>query len=289
MTDKDSSPLGPVDVEITSKEEAVALVRENALQKEAGQTEQGCCKGEDATEGGCCKDQPETTQKQANQMENKTDGCCKDQPAAEKTDDCCKNKATTDTARANEESCCKDKAGTQNPAPTGNPTDGSAAASSTVNNSAAAATAATAAATTLQNSARTSAKEKTRIVASPRTIILSALTDLVLVAIFAFIGRRSHGLELNALAILQTAWPFIAGLALSWILARIYAEPISPIRAGIALWLGTALIGLGLRGLTGGGLALAFVIVALTVLGAFLLGWRLIAALTLKLQKHAKK
>ena len=108
------------------------------------------------------------------------------------------------------------------------------------------------------------------------------LVDVVLVIVFCAIGRRSHD-EANALTgLLTTAWPFLGGLALGWIaneaLYRNKSLPASVVPAGIVIWLCTLVGGMLLRVVSGQGTAFSFILVAATVLGVFLLGWRAIYA-----------
>lgn len=108
------------------------------------------------------------------------------------------------------------------------------------------------------------------------------LVDVVLVIVFCAIGRRSHD-EANALTgLLTTAWPFLGGLALGWIaneaLYRNKSLPASVVPAGIVIWLCTLVGGMLLRVVSGQGTAFSFILVAATVLGVFLLGWRAVYA-----------
>lgn len=103
--------------------------------------------------------------------------------------------------------------------------------------------------------------------------------DLVAVTAFAAIGRASHAEAGAAAAILMTAWPFLAGLALGWAGARVVSgrSPLT-VRDAIPVWLSTVAIGMVLRALTGRGTAVSFIIVASIATGALLLGWRALAA-----------
>jgi len=56
--------------------------------------------------------------------------------------------------------------------------------------------------------------------------------------------------------------------------ARAWARPGRVWPSGIVVWLSTVVVGMLLRRLTGDGTAASFVVVALVVLGVFLLGWR---------------
>ena len=107
-----------------------------------------------------------------------------------------------------------------------------------------------------------------------RTNVQAFLFDVVLIGIFAILGRRSHTLGVTLGGIAETAWPFLAGLAVTWLIALAWRAPLSPIRTGLPLWVGTVTIGLFLRVLTGAGTALPFVLVTIATLGAMLVGWR---------------
>lgn len=123
---------------------------------------------------------------------------------------------------------------------------------------------------------------------SSRTIGLALLCDAALIVLFAGLGRSEHSRDATLLGLFETAWPFLAGLAAMWLIVRAAKRPLAIVRTGIPLWLGTVAIGMGLRLLTGSGAALAFVAVATVTLAVFLLGWRGIAALTLRLRRPAQ-
>jgi len=101
--------------------------------------------------------------------------------------------------------------------------------------------------------------------------------DLVLVVVFAAIGRRSHAEEGALLAVLGTAWPFLVGALVGWGVAL--AARLSPttLRGGLPIWLCTVAVGMLLRAVTGAGTAFSFVLVATTALALFLLLPRLVA------------
>ena len=111
-----------------------------------------------------------------------------------------------------------------------------------------------------------------------RTAILACVADVVLVTVFVLIGRASHD-ENPVLGAFVTLWPFLAGLVLGWLALRAWRAPLAVVRTGIPLWLATVVIGMLLRALSDQGTQFAFIIVATLVVGAFLLGWRGIAAL----------
>lgn len=111
-------------------------------------------------------------------------------------------------------------------------------------------------------------------------LVLGLAVDLVVVVVFATIGRASHKESLSVAGIAETAWPFLVGLLVAWLITRAWRAPARILPIGLLVWGWTAVIGLALRVASGQGIQLAFVIVATVVLGLFLLGWRLVARFT---------
>ncbi|XAS62616.1 DUF3054 domain-containing protein [Micrococcaceae bacterium Sec5.8] len=111
-----------------------------------------------------------------------------------------------------------------------------------------------------------------------RSAVLAACADAALIVLFAAIGRDAHQRGEIITGVLSTAWPFLAGAALSWLTLRLWRSPLALWPAGVAVWLGTVTLGMLLRALTGQTVVLPFVIVALLSLGLLLLGYRLVAA-----------
>ncbi len=111
-------------------------------------------------------------------------------------------------------------------------------------------------------------------------IALAAALDVVLVLAFAALGRGQHGRAETLAGLWQTAWPFLAGLAIVWLAALVWRAPTAVLRSGLPVWIGTVALGMLLRVIfTDGGAALPFVLVATASLGIALVGWRLVAAL----------
>ena len=96
------------------------------------------------------------------------------------------------------------------------------------------------------------------------------VVDLVLVAVFAVIGRLSHYGTLTAGGWWTTAWPFLAGLLVAWAGLVVVRRPPEAVASGVAVWLGALGLGMLLRQASGQGTATAFVVVATLVLGALL-------------------
>jgi len=114
-----------------------------------------------------------------------------------------------------------------------------------------------------------------------RSRVLAAALDIACVLVFVIIGRASHAKGETLAGIASTSWPFLTGLACGWLAAglagrgRAWRHPAALAPAGVAAWLGTVIVGMVLRVLSGQGTAFAFICVALAFLGLFLLGWRL--------------
>jgi hypothetical protein len=109
---------------------------------------------------------------------------------------------------------------------------------------------------------------------SPRQIPALALAaDAVAVVVFAAIGRASHAQPDDLLGLLGTAAPFLVGLVASWATPVVRAHP-AGFKAGLAVWAGTAVVGLAVRAAFTGGLPLSFAVVTVIALGVLLLGWR---------------
>lgn len=104
--------------------------------------------------------------------------------------------------------------------------------------------------------------------------------DVLVVLVFAGVGRASHHESNPVLDALQTAWPFLVGAAIGWLVVRaVFGELPLRLRTGWPVWLCAVAGGMLLRQLTGRGTALPFIVVATIFLGVFLLGWRLVAEL----------
>lgn len=122
-----------------------------------------------------------------------------------------------------------------------------------------------------------------RAVKSPKPPTLplllgAAAADVVLILVFAAVGRDAHQRGDILTGVLLTAWPFLAGAALGWLVARAWRNPLSVRKAGLAVWLGSVAGGMALRAVTGQTVVLPFVIVALLSLGVLLVGYRLLLA-----------
>ena len=115
----------------------------------------------------------------------------------------------------------------------------------------------------------------TSVEAGPsRAAVASLAADVIAIVVFASVGRRSHAEHLTVLGILHTAWPFLAGVAVGWLLSRAWRFPAALLPTGVTVWLSTVVVGMLLRKATGEGTATSFIIVATTATAVLLLGWR---------------
>lgn len=111
-----------------------------------------------------------------------------------------------------------------------------------------------------------------------RPALTALATDLVCVVVFCTIGRRSHAEGLNLAGIAETAWPFLSGAVVGWLVSLGWRRPIAVVPTGVVVWLCTIVVGMLLRKLTSAGIAPSFIAVASISTAVLLLGWRVLAA-----------
>lgn len=107
-----------------------------------------------------------------------------------------------------------------------------------------------------------------------RQALTALATDIVLVVVFCTIGRRSHAEGLNPAGIAETAWPFLSGTLVGWLVSRGWRSPYALVPTGVVIWLATVVVGMLLRKLTSAGVAPSFIVVASISTAVLLLGWR---------------
>jgi hypothetical protein len=112
-----------------------------------------------------------------------------------------------------------------------------------------------------------------------RRTLIALLADIVSVIVFCTIGRRSHAEGLTVAGIAQTAWPFLAGAGVGWVLIGGWRRPFTVIPTGVVVWVCTVAVGMLLRKATSAGVSTSFVVVASLSTAVLLLGWRSVAAL----------
>lgn len=100
--------------------------------------------------------------------------------------------------------------------------------------------------------------------------------DVFFIVLFAAAGRRTHNENGAFVSVIETAAPFLIGLALAWALLRVWRRP-TAVLIGVAIWPITVLAGMVLRrAVWDRGTATSFVIVTTLFVGACLVGWRLL-------------
>lgn len=126
------------------------------------------------------------------------------------------------------------------------------------------------------------------VMTNSRTIpVYSALADLACVLVFVAIGRSSHNEAGSVIGFVGTAWPFVVGLAVGWVLFGAWRRPVRLVWTGVGVWGMTVAVGIALRALTAQGTEPSFVVVTTVVLAILLLGWRLVVRWTARFRRSA--
>jgi hypothetical protein len=112
-----------------------------------------------------------------------------------------------------------------------------------------------------------------------RRALIALFADVVCVIAFCTIGRRSHAEGLTVAGIAQTAWPFLVGAGVGWLLIGGWRRPFTVIPTGVVVWVCTVAAGMVLRKATSAGVSTSFVVVASLSTAVLLVGWRAAAAL----------
>ncbi|WP_017935803.1 DUF3054 domain-containing protein [Nocardioides sp. Iso805N] len=111
-----------------------------------------------------------------------------------------------------------------------------------------------------------------------RTVWWALVADLVCVVAFAAGGKSAHDESSTWWVIARIAWPFALACLLGWAyVARRGWDPRQVRPAGIAVLAATYVLGMVLRLISGRGIAIGFLIVAIIFLSLTMLGWRLVA------------
>lgn len=112
---------------------------------------------------------------------------------------------------------------------------------------------------------------------SRRISALAIVADLVAVVVFAAIGRMSHGEPDDMLGLLGTAAPFLLGVVVTWSVPAVRANPVG-VRAALAVWVGTVVVGLLVRAAFTGSLPPSFAAITAVSLAVLMLGWRALSS-----------
>ena len=103
--------------------------------------------------------------------------------------------------------------------------------------------------------------------------------DIICVLVFCAVGRRSHDEGLSVTGVATTAWPFLTGTVVGWLVSRGWRQPTAVVPTGVSVWLCTVAVGMVLRKASSAGVAASFVVVAASVTALLLLGWRTVVGL----------
>jgi hypothetical protein len=112
-----------------------------------------------------------------------------------------------------------------------------------------------------------------------RPALTALVTDIVCVTVFCTVGRRSHAEGLSLMGIAETAWPFLSGTVLGWLLSLGWRRPAALVPTGVVVWVCTVAVGMLLRYATSAGVAPSFIVVASISTAVLLLGWRVAVGL----------
>jgi peptidoglycan/LPS O-acetylase OafA/YrhL len=121
---------------------------------------------------------------------------------------------------------------------------------------------------------RNSLRDKKSRSMHARRAAVSLVADALCVLVFCVVGRRSHAEGVAITGVAQTAWPFLTGTAVGWVIVRGWRRPTALAPTGVTVWLCTVAVGMLLRRASSQGVVVSFVIVASLVTALLLLGWR---------------
>ena len=107
-----------------------------------------------------------------------------------------------------------------------------------------------------------------------RRVVTAVVIDAVCVLIFCAVGRRSHAEGVTVGGVAETAWPFLTGTGVGWLVSRGWRRPAAITPTGVVVWVCTVAVGMLLRKASSAGVAASFVVVASLVTGVLLLSWR---------------
>ena len=110
----------------------------------------------------------------------------------------------------------------------------------------------------------------------PNRAVPALAADFACVVVFAALGRRNHAEGVSISGVAETAWPFLAGAVIGWLLSRGWLRPTALVPTGITVWVCTVVVGMLLRKATSEGTAMAFITVTTVFTAFLLLGWRAI-------------
>lgn len=111
-----------------------------------------------------------------------------------------------------------------------------------------------------------------------RSAALAFAADVACIIAFVSVGRRNHAEGVTLAGIAETAWPFLTGTVIGWLVSRGWRRPTAPVPTGVIVWVCTVIAGMTLRVVSGEGIAFSFILVTTLVTGVTLVGWRAVRA-----------
>lgn len=125
---------------------------------------------------------------------------------------------------------------------------------------------------------------------SPVAPLVMFVLDAVLVVVFSTFGRGAHSEGLGAAQVWGTAWPFLVGLAVGWLILLATRRAPGAVGSGVLVWVATLVVGMVIRGIGDGRVPhWSFILVAASATAVFLIGWRAIRAAVLRRRARAGK
>lgn len=106
---------------------------------------------------------------------------------------------------------------------------------------------------------------------------LAFAADLLCVLVFVVAGKIDHETGTAVASVAGTAWPFLGGLVLGWVVTLAWRTPVRIWPSGLFVWAVTVAGGMVLRLLSGEGAPASFVVVTASFLAVAMLGWRVVA------------
>ena len=109
------------------------------------------------------------------------------------------------------------------------------------------------------------------------------VVDVVLIVVFSTFGRGAHSEGLGAAQVWGTAWPFLVGLVVGWLILLATRRDPGGLGSGVLVWSASLVVGMVIRGIGDGRVPhWSFIVVAASVTAIFLIGWRAIRAAVLR-------
>lgn len=118
--------------------------------------------------------------------------------------------------------------------------------------------------------------------------ILAILLDVLMVFVFAVLGRAAHGESTEPALVWQTAAPFLLASLMAWVLLMLKRFTDSLFVQGFTVWAITLAGGMFFRVMLGESIHWSFVAVAAIMLLALFFAWRGVAHLALRRGRAAR-